>query len=56
MARSATIAVRVVPEVKAAAKKAAADDNRSVASLVEKILIEYLRKHGYLHNSSQKTA
>ncbi len=46
--RSATIAVRVEPRVKAAAQRAAADDHRSVASLLEKLLIEYLTKNNYL--------
>jgi len=48
MLRSATIAVRVVPSVKTAAEKAASEDNRSVASLLEKLLIAYLNERGYL--------
>ena len=35
-------------QVKAAVEKAAGDDQRSTASLVEKIVVEWLRKKGYL--------
>lgn len=48
MVRSAAIAVRVEPNIKQAAEKAAGDDHRSVASLLEKLLVEHLRKTGYL--------
>ena len=40
--------LRIMPALKAAAEKAAADDQRSLTSLVEKLLTDYLRKHGYL--------
>jgi len=46
--RSAPIGIRVTPKVKAAAGKAAAADHRSVASLIEKVLIEHLKAKGYL--------
>ena len=48
MVRSAAIAVRVEPKIKQAAEKAASEDHRSVASLLEKLLVEHLRKTGYL--------
>lgn len=48
MTRTASIGIRVEPDIKAAAEKAAADDHRTVASLIEKLLIEYLRQQGYL--------
>ena len=48
MAKSAAISVRVPEAVKAAAEKAAAEDSRSVASLVEKLLTEHLKAKGYL--------
>jgi hypothetical protein len=48
MAKTSAISVRVPDNVKAAAEKAAAADSRSVASLVEKLLTDFLRKHGYL--------
>jgi hypothetical protein len=48
MPKDSAISVRVTAEVKAAAEKAAAADSRSVASLVEKILAEWLRANGHL--------
>jgi hypothetical protein len=48
MAKTAAISVRVPDNVKAAAEKAAADDHRSLASLVEKLLTEHLKAKGYL--------
>jgi hypothetical protein len=48
MPRTASIGIRVEPDVKAAAEKAAAADRRTVASLIEKLLVEYLEEHGYL--------
>ena len=40
--------MRLADELNATAEKAAADDHRSLTSLVEKLLTDYLRKHGYL--------
>jgi hypothetical protein len=40
--------MRLAPALKDAADKAAADDQRSLTSLVQKLLTDYLRKHGYL--------
>ncbi len=48
MAKTPSLGVRVQPETKAALEKAAKDDVRSVSSLIEKILIEWLRSNGYL--------
>jgi hypothetical protein len=48
MPKDSAISVRVTAVVKAAAEKAAAADSRSVASLVEKLLSEWLLKRGYL--------
>ena len=48
MVKTSAISVRVSDEVKAAAEKAAQTDSRSVASYVEKLLTEHLRKGGYL--------
>lgn len=48
MGKTAAIAVRMEPEIKAALEKAAAADRRSVASFVEKTLAEHLEKAGYL--------
>jgi hypothetical protein len=46
--RTAPLGLRLFPSVKEALTKAAADDSRSVASLVEKILVEWLKAKGYL--------
>ncbi len=48
MARTAAIGIRVEPHVKEAAEKAAAEDRRTLASLVEKVLVEWLESKGYL--------
>jgi hypothetical protein len=48
MAKTHPLGFRVEPEVKAAIEQAAKDDVRSVSSMVEKILTEWLREHGYL--------
>lgn len=48
MRKTSAISVRVPDHVKAAAEKAASDDSRSVASLVEKLLTDYLKKNSYL--------
>ncbi|HNN90716.1 hypothetical protein [Haliangium sp. UPWRP_2] len=48
MPKTAAIGVRVDPKIKEAAERAAAEDHRSVASLLEKLLTEYLTEKGYL--------
>jgi len=48
MARSAAIGIRVEPEIKAAAERAAAKDRRTLAALVEKVLVEWLEENGHL--------
>jgi hypothetical protein len=48
MGKTPSLGVRLQPETKAALEKAAKDDFRSVSSLVEKILIEWLKAKGYL--------
>ena len=46
--KTAQVNLRIDPALKAAADKAAADDQRSLTSLVEKLLSDYLKKNGYL--------
>jgi hypothetical protein len=46
--KSATLNLRIAPEIKAAAEKAAADDRRSLTSLIEKLLIAHLKDKGYM--------
>jgi hypothetical protein len=38
----------------AGAEKAAADDRRSLSSLIEKLLTDYCREHGYLEDTPKK--
>lgn len=46
--KSAQVNLRLQPSLKNAAEKAAADDTRSLTSLIEKLLTDYLKKRGYL--------
>lgn len=45
--KSAALNLYVLPELKAAAEKTAADDQRSLTSLVEKLLTDAARKAGH---------
>jgi len=46
--RSAQFNMRMDPVLKEAAEKAAADDRRSLSSLIEKLLTDYCRARGFL--------
>jgi hypothetical protein len=46
--KTASIGVRLEPVIKEAADKAAAADHRSLASLIEKLLVEHLKANGYV--------
>lgn len=48
MKRTGAINIRVTPELKQAAERAAATDHRSVASMIEKLLTEFLIEQGAL--------
>lgn len=48
MVKTSPLSFRAAPAVKAALEAAAKDDLRSVSSLIEKILTEWLRERGYL--------
>jgi hypothetical protein len=48
MPKTAAIGLRVEPEIKKALDKAAADDRRTIASYVEKLLVDHLTAAGYL--------
>ena len=48
MAKTPSLGVRLQPEVKEALERAAKDDDRSVSSMVERILATWLRERGYL--------
>jgi len=49
--KEAQVNLRIQPSLKRAAEKAAADDRRSLTSLIEKLLSDYLRKNGYLKST-----
>jgi hypothetical protein len=44
--KTAQVNLRIRPELKTAAEKAASDDHRSLTSLIEKLLSDYLKKRG----------
>jgi hypothetical protein len=46
--KTAQVNLRIDPDLKALADKAAAADQRSLTSLIEKLLTEHLRKTGLL--------
>jgi len=46
--KTAQVNLRLMPQLKAAAEKAATDDQRSLTSLIEKLLTDYLQKNGYM--------
>jgi hypothetical protein len=55
MIKTPSLGIRIQPDTKAALEKAAKEDLRSVSSLVEKILVEWLRAKGYLPTASGST-
>lgn len=46
--KTAQVNLRMKPALKDAAEKAASADNRTLTGLIEKLLIDYLRKHGFM--------
>ena len=46
--RNAPLGLRITPTLKAAIEQAASDDHRSVSSMAEKIITEWLVARGYL--------
>jgi len=48
MAKTAAIGIRVEPAIKEAVERAAAADRRTVASLTEKVLVDWLKANGHL--------
>lgn len=48
MAKTHALSFRVEPEIKEGLERAAQDDTRSLSSMIEKILADWLREHGYL--------
>jgi hypothetical protein len=52
--KTAQVNLRISPELKASAARAAKADQRSLTSLMEKLLTDYLRKNGFLRNAPTK--
>lgn len=52
--KTAQVNLRIRPELKEAAERAASEDQRSLTSLVEKLLTDYLRDKGYLPNPEER--
>ena len=50
--KTAQVNLRIEPALKDAAERAAADDHRSLTSLIEKLLTDHLRDRGYLPRPS----
>lgn len=48
MTKTSAISVRVTDETKQAVEKAAAEDGRSIASYVERLLTAHLKESGFL--------
>jgi hypothetical protein len=46
--KSIPLGLRITPTLKAALDKASAADDRSVASYIERVLADHLRKKGFL--------
>jgi hypothetical protein len=46
--KTAQVNLRLQPEMKEAAERAAASDRRSLTSLIEKLLDDHLRHHGFI--------
>ena len=46
--KSLPVSLRLPPDVKVAAETAAVEDSRSLSSLIEKVLTDFLLKKGYL--------
>ena len=51
--KTAQLSLRIDPGLKGVADRAAADDQRSLTSLIEKLLIDHLRAKGYLSAASE---
>ena len=54
--KTAQVNIRFHPDLKEAAERAAADDHRSLTSLIEKVLSDHLRERGYLQDGVPKRA
>lgn len=53
--KTAALNIYVMPELKEAAEQAAAADQRSLTSLIEKLLTDYCRERGLLPGEGTKS-
>ena len=53
MARTASLGIRVEPELKERLEQAAKDDRRTVAAMVEKIVADWLETNGYAASANR---
>ena len=51
--KRATLNLRLEPTIKKALERAAADDRRTITSLIEMLLIPHLRTNGYLPDDAK---
>jgi hypothetical protein len=56
MGKTPSLGIRLQPEIKEALQRAAEDDVRSVSSMAEKILTDWLREKGYIGGAGKKSA
>lgn len=54
MAKTLTVGVRLTPEVKAALERAAQADQRSLSSLIAKVMIDWGRERGWLKEGRRR--
>ena len=52
MRKTVAISVRLEPDLKGSIERIAREDRRSVASLVEKVLADFVRERGQLEEST----
>lgn len=52
MAKTSAISLRIADEIKKAVEKAAAADDRSVASYVERLIVSHLKETGFLERKT----
>jgi len=48
MPKTSSIAIRMEPEIREALKRAAEADQRSLSSMVDKVLADWAKAHGWL--------
>ncbi len=53
--KTAQVNLRINPDLKLAAERAAASDHRSLTTLIEKLLTDHLRAQGYLPTENEQS-